>query len=425
MEDSLVDRSQNSPQPGNHPMPALGTKIHATCKKNYLKSLGEQCKAGEWKTLYNFQVSATGKHYRPTQHMYKITFINQTVIKPSEFQNDDMFLSLANFDSIMSGKLDNDILIDIIGQAIEIGEIQTLQCGGKEKKKIEFQLRDISDERIPCCLWGKFAEDMESHREEAQFGFVVCLIRFAKIEAFRGNLQISNGYDSSQLVFNANIKEAEELREAYKFHDDSMSIVETSEEGKDIVSQANDGTGQKLTGWEAVENVMNVKPRYKLHLMAKDDTAKAKFVLLDWVAWPVIGVKAEKILNGSLDEVEDFEMFPDCINEIVGKTYNFGVNIEKGSETFKVLKAWSVYNTLMVDSQSESMSGKGITANSASEVSLLTYSDESSGKMATPSKRSVDDIVDIPDNTSTSKMCPVKSIKIEKMSSDEQGLRKN
>ncbi|KAG5415037.1 hypothetical protein IGI04_002604, partial [Brassica rapa subsp. trilocularis] len=340
-----------------------GTKIHATCKKNYLQSLGEQCKVGEWKTLYNFQVSATGKHYRPTQHMYKITFINQTVIKPSEFQNDDMFLSLATFDSIMSGKLDNDILI--------------------------------------------------------------------------GNLQISNGYDSSQLVFNPNIKEAEEIREAYKFHDDSLSIVETSEEGKDIVSQANNGTRQKLTGWETVEvktiseilnftqNVMNVKPRYKLHLVAKDDTAKAKFVLLDWVAWPVIGVKAEKILNGSLDEVEDPEMLPDCINEIVGKTYNFGVTIEKGSETFKVLKVWSVYNTLMVDSQSESISGKGITANSASEVSLLTYSDESSSKMATPSKRSVDDIVDIPDNTSTSKMRHVKSIKIEKMSSDELALRKN
>ncbi|CAF1956543.1 unnamed protein product [Brassica oleracea var. botrytis] len=79
----------------------------------------------------------------------------------------------------------------------------------------------------------------------------------------------------------------------------------------------------------------------------------------------------------------------------------------------------------MVDSQSESMSGKGITANSASEVSLLTYSDVSSSKMATPSKRSVDEIVDIPYNTSTSKMRPVKSIKIEKMSSDEQGLRKN
>ena len=119
-----------------------------------------------------------------------------------------MFLSLGKFDSIMSGKLDNDILIgnfhlifigyitvdrinfnmfyifylDIIGQAIEVGEIRTLQCGGKEKKKIEFQLRDI---RLNIT---QFAEDMESHREEAQFGFVVCLIHFAKIGSFRGNI---------------------------------------------------------------------------------------------------------------------------------------------------------------------------------------------------------------------------------------------
>ncbi|RID67944.1 hypothetical protein BRARA_C00144 [Brassica rapa] len=482
-----------------------GCKIHATCKKNYLKSLGEECKVGEWKTLYNFQVSAAGKHYRPTQHTYKITFINQTVIKPSDYQNDDMFLSLAEFDSVMSEKLDNDILIDIVGQAIEVSEIQSIQCGQKVKKKIEFQLRDIRlsnpnmfffgiyDQRISCCLWGTFAEDMESHREEAQFGVLVCLIRFAKIGAFRGNLQISNSFDSSQLVFNPNINEAKELREAFKFNDDSMSIVETSEEGKDIVTQANNGTGQKLSCWKEYgdknlaeilgctqvekckvvatiyaidtdyawyyfgcnlcqtrtfkvlqedinpstqsrplfwcekcrQNVMNVTPRFKLHLIAKDDTAEAKFVLLDWIAWPVIGVKAEKILNGSLDEVEDPEQLPECITELVGKTFKFGVTLEKGSDSFKVLKVWSVYNTLMVDSQSETILEREATAISGSEVSPLTYSDESSSKMTTPSKRSVDDIVDIPDNTSTSKIRPLKSIKVEKMSMEELSKKKN
>ncbi|CAF2048633.1 unnamed protein product [Brassica napus] len=95
---------------------------------------------------------------------------------------------------------------------------------------------------------------MESHREEAQFRVVVCLIRFAKIGAFRGNLQVSNSFDSSQLVFNPNIKEAKALREAFKFNDDSMSIVETSEDGKDIVTQANSGTGQKLSNWKEYED---------------------------------------------------------------------------------------------------------------------------------------------------------------------------
>ncbi|WZZ45218.1 hypothetical protein YC2023_041477 [Brassica napus] len=159
--------------------------------------------------------------------------------------------------------------------------------------------------------------------------------------------------------------------------------------------------------------------------MAKDDTAEAKFVLLDWIAWPVIGVKAEKILNGSLDEVEDPELLPECITDLVGKTYKFDVTIEKGAEIFKVLKVWSVYNTLMVDSQSETALERETIAISGSEVSLLTYSDESSSKMTTPSKRTVDDIVDIPYNTSTSKICHVKSIKVEKMTSEELSLKKN
>ncbi|XP_013608094.1 PREDICTED: uncharacterized protein LOC106314821 [Brassica oleracea var. oleracea] len=250
---------------------------------------------------------------------------------------------------------------------------------------------------------------MESHREEAQFGVVVCLIRFAKIGAFRGNLQVSNSFDSSQFVFNPNIKEAKDLREAFKFNDNSMSIFETSEDGKDIVTQANSGTGQKLSNWKEYEDkklsellgctqvekckvvatIYAIDTDYawfRLHMMAKDDTAEAKFVLLDWIAWPVIGVKAENILNGSLDEVEDPELLPECNTDLVGKTYKFGVTIEKGAEIFKVLKVWSVYNTLMVDSQSETALERETIAISGSEVSLLTYSDESSSKMTTPSK---------------------------------------
>lgn len=41
---------------------------------------------------------------------------------------------------------------------------------------------------------------------------------------------------------------------SYKFNDDSMSIVETSEEGKDIVAQATNGNGQKLESWISVED---------------------------------------------------------------------------------------------------------------------------------------------------------------------------
>lgn len=150
-----------------------------------MRTLGAQCIVGEWKIIDNFQVSEPGKHYRATNNKFKISFINQTVIKPSDFQNDDdMFLDLAEFDSVLSGQLDADILIgrfllnsyfhyykyfiyiitdcnidaygcltkfinaDILGQAIDVGHLQVLQSNGKELKKIEFTLRNI---RLYLC----------------------------------------------------------------------------------------------------------------------------------------------------------------------------------------------------------------------------------------------------------------------------------
>ncbi|KAH0942888.1 hypothetical protein HID58_002525 [Brassica napus] len=34
-------------------------------------------------------------------------------------------------------------------------------------KKVEFRLRDTKGETIACCLWGKYAEQIESHVQEA------------------------------------------------------------------------------------------------------------------------------------------------------------------------------------------------------------------------------------------------------------------
>ncbi|CAN7022240.1 unnamed protein product [Brassica rapa subsp. trilocularis] len=46
----------------------------------------------------------------------------------------------------------------------------------------------MSDQRLACCLWGKFTEMLEPYSGEAQMGIVVCLIRFGKIRSFRGKI---------------------------------------------------------------------------------------------------------------------------------------------------------------------------------------------------------------------------------------------
>lgn len=73
---------------------------------------------------------------------------------------------------------------------------------------------------------------MKSHREEAQFGVVVCLLKsghlgtiYIHLFVFNFNcddyffclvnIQISNAYHSSKMVVNPIIKEAEELKDNF------------------------------------------------------------------------------------------------------------------------------------------------------------------------------------------------------------------
>ncbi|KAL0854183.1 hypothetical protein Bca101_059335 [Brassica carinata] len=112
--------------------------------------------------------------------------------------------------------------------------------------------------------------------------------------------------------------------------------------------------GQEITShiwWYEVckENVTSVSPRFKIHLMVKDDTGEARLMILDMVASGLISESATELLNGSFEELEDLDDLPEEITQIVGKTFPFEIYIEKehivyGSEIYKV---GSVYKDRM------------------------------------------------------------------------------
>lgn len=87
-----------------------GHKINATCRQSQLLSLGAECVIGEWKTIENMSVTDVKTNFRPTNHLYKITFMGQTKISDCEIENDDMFLELIEFERVMSGTLKPNLL---------------------------------------------------------------------------------------------------------------------------------------------------------------------------------------------------------------------------------------------------------------------------------------------------------------------------
>nr|VDD13342.1 unnamed protein product [Brassica oleracea] len=164
-----------------------GVKIHCTCKRLFYGRV-KKLQVGQWRFIENFLLTATVGKYRATSHKYKMSIISNSNVTNSSLKNDDKFLSLTSFKEIMNGSLDSNFLIDVIGQAIDIGDIQVVPMqGGKETKKLELTLTDTEDQQVACCLWGRFAEQMLYTSKVAQVNQnFLCLLRFTKINVYKG-----------------------------------------------------------------------------------------------------------------------------------------------------------------------------------------------------------------------------------------------
>ncbi|XP_033141116.1 replication protein A 70 kDa DNA-binding subunit C-like [Brassica rapa] len=344
---------------------------------------------GEWRELENFKISAAGGQYRPSKFQYKLTVIGDTKIKPTDYRDENQFLSLASYEEIVTGKLKTFFLIDVMGQVVDLGEVAICQLKtGENRKRVNFRLRDTSGNELVCCLWGPYAEQIESHVEESKDEPIVCLIRFAKISNFRGEVQITNAFDSSVLMLNPIMEEAIDFRQKMSQTDLPLALLGSSDENKVIKQVVDDwnevdikciseiylaveaesckivctieaidtdwgwfyfgcnrhnrrttrvgrkGGGKMVESEKPVfycdvcrANTTDVSPKYKLHLFVKDDTGSCQLMLLDTVAKTIIGEKADTLWDGSYAEIEDPNILPIPIKNCVGKSFCFGISI--------------------------------------------------------------------------------------------------
>nr|VDD08967.1 unnamed protein product [Brassica oleracea] len=53
---------------------------------------------------------------------------------------------LVDFQLVMSETLQACFLIDVVGEVVELGELETIQCSGKPRRKLEYHLQDIKSD---------------------------------------------------------------------------------------------------------------------------------------------------------------------------------------------------------------------------------------------------------------------------------------
>ncbi|KAF2611007.1 hypothetical protein F2Q70_00010548 [Brassica cretica] len=191
------------------------------CKQELLQRVERQCGVGEWKVITNFTLRPASGLIRPTNHVYKMEFMNQTSITDGNLTCDNMFLHLHDFDNIKNGSCDERFLIDVIGEVLDFGGQNIVQFERKEVTKVEFNLRDINNQRMQCCIAGKSAEIFTQKVKQSNSGDI-CLIRFARVVNYKGEWKVTNAFDSSLVLINPDIKEAKALNQ--KFHGDDNTL---------------------------------------------------------------------------------------------------------------------------------------------------------------------------------------------------------
>ncbi|XP_010431070.1 PREDICTED: uncharacterized protein LOC104715353 [Camelina sativa] len=347
-----------------------GDLIHATIKKQQFNKRQRLIVFGDWRIIENFQLSRSTGKFRATKHQYRMTIMNSTIISRCDFVSNDFYLDLASFDNILADDgLNENILIDVVGQVVSSGEIKTSELNDKPQKEVRGH---------PSRYKTKCGQHVMRQMRVLNDVYLI----------FVGERTISNAFDMSLLLINAEdyptvqdfvIKlPQDDLK--ITFGERNCDCLKPKHEVDDYINQFPRSSIPDLLeaqmegkfkiycsiyhidmefGWYYFTCVkckgtclrikeMFIDPlvidlayaRYKLVLDVMDSSGESKFILFDNNAIKIVNQTTTDVLGGQYDKIQDPTIVPPALQALVGKSFLFlasveTANIVNGKETYK------------------------------------------------------------------------------------------
>ncbi|XP_010506965.1 PREDICTED: uncharacterized protein LOC104783517 [Camelina sativa] len=247
------------------------TNIHASVKKDLVIRHENQLLEGQWRFIETFSLTNAAGYFRPTGHVYKINFLNGTNVRASDNVCESIFLSLSKFPKILAHEVNTSILVDVIGQVVNVGDVEDLDVDNKPIK----EFKDI------ICVANSFdVTQLRLNPEVAEIQtFVESIPKDGLMLTFRG----------SKPKRSANFPRGPENLLAFE-QKTIRELKDSFEVGKAKILCTIYGVD---TDWSW----------YKLHVKVMDNTGETKLMLFDTTAADVVSESAYTVLNGSYDEV--------------------------------------------------------------------------------------------------------------------------
>ncbi|ESQ36961.1 hypothetical protein EUTSA_v10002946mg, partial [Eutrema salsugineum] len=177
-------------------------RIQATVERFFAKSFRKDLVEGRSILINTFKVVDYNSEYRTTQTHFKIVFYATTTVSGClNFPQEVPEKYMKSFPYILSTDLDNGYLIDVVGQIVRVGHVEDVMAQGKRRSRLKIYLRDESDLQLPCTLWADYAKEVADYVKRNCTSVVVVIIRLACIKNYRGEMSVSNAFNTTQILF--------------------------------------------------------------------------------------------------------------------------------------------------------------------------------------------------------------------------------
>ncbi|KAG7583833.1 Nucleic acid-binding OB-fold [Arabidopsis suecica] len=269
-----------------------GTLIHAIVKKQQVNKFARTIVAGEWRIIENFQLSKSTGKFRATKHAFKMSLMNCSIMTRCVSLSNDIYLDIQSFENISpEDGLNENILIDVLGQVVTCGSIKVSEVNNKTTKRLEVELRNAKKEYFSLPKDGVILMLQETRPKQ---------------QRMVGKAEYFNRFPRKTI----------------------SEVLDETDEAKIMCTIFN--IDMDFGFYYFVCNKCS-NTAFKLILDVMDSSGELKCMLFDNSAPKIVNQNVDEILDGVYDEIQDPTNVPDCLKKHVDPPQDSDVPIDHNS----------------------------------------------------------------------------------------------
>ncbi|KAL0802622.1 hypothetical protein Bca101_057798 [Brassica carinata] len=176
---------------GNSIELVLVNSLHASTENDLVQKHRHLLNEDQALPINAFSLKEYGGEFKTSSFSFKLAIMRTTRTKElTDFPDDVPEKYFIDFGDILDGKYERHLLIDVIGQIIEVGNVEEVKTKGKSNNssKLQLILCDTNEVTLKCTLWGDHAKRTFSHTIKKMDSVVACVMRFMSVKSYKDGL---------------------------------------------------------------------------------------------------------------------------------------------------------------------------------------------------------------------------------------------